>query len=271
MKKPRDGENYLFVDESGDPTFYARGGKCIVGEFGCSKVLILFFIESQNPHPIRKAVLTLQEQVLEDPYLTQIASVKRKTAMAFHAKNDPPEVRHLFYKLIEGMDFKAQFIVARKIERVFRERYDCKEQKFYNDLVTQLMERVLHRYSHNEIIFSQRGSAQKRRLLEHAIWRARGRFEKHCGVDKDSTTFKVQAQTPRGDPCLSVIDYMNWAIFRAFLGDARYYEFVRQKISFLQCRFLEELGDGPYSRKHPFDAKKAALLGLGSKERAHGM
>ena len=33
--------NYFFVDESGDSTFYNKSGKCMVGEEGCSKVLIL--------------------------------------------------------------------------------------------------------------------------------------------------------------------------------------------------------------------------------------
>jgi len=238
VKKPKDGETHLFVDESGDPTFYARGGKCIVGEFGCSKILILGFIETQDPGPIRKAVLAAQEAVLADPYLTNIPSVRYRTAMAFHAKDDPPEVRHLFFNVIASLKFKAQFIVARKIERVFRERYDCKEQKFYNDLVTQLVERVLHRYAHNEIVYSWRGSAQKTKLLGGAIWRAKGRFEKNCGVHRDLTTFAIEPQTPTGEPCLSVIDYMNWAIFRGFLGDGRYYERVKQRVSFLQCRFL---------------------------------
>ena len=41
--------NYFFVDESGDPTFYNKEGKFIVGEEGCSKILILGFIRTGNP------------------------------------------------------------------------------------------------------------------------------------------------------------------------------------------------------------------------------
>ncbi len=144
---------------------------------------------------------------------------------------------------------------------MFRERYQGKENRFYDDLVTRLFENVLHRFGHNEIVFSARGSAKRRKPLEHAIWRAKGRFEKKCNLDRNSTTFSIRAQTPKGEPCLSVIDYIDWAVYRAFLGEGRYYEFVKSKISFLRPRYREDLKDGPYSRKRPFDMKRAAPWG----------
>ena len=41
MKEPLEGSNWFFVDESGDPTFYDPRGNVIVGQPGCSTVLIL--------------------------------------------------------------------------------------------------------------------------------------------------------------------------------------------------------------------------------------
>lgn len=68
MKKAKDKHSYFFVDESGDPTFYDKRGNLIVGNDGCSSILILGFIETQNPHLLRQSVLELQERVLLDIY-----------------------------------------------------------------------------------------------------------------------------------------------------------------------------------------------------------
>ena len=59
MKKAKPGSNWFFVDESGDPTFYDRKGNLIVGQGGCSPILVLGFVETQQPEPIRQAVLRL--------------------------------------------------------------------------------------------------------------------------------------------------------------------------------------------------------------------
>jgi len=128
MKKPKDGESYFMVDEAGDPTFYNSAGKCIVGEFGCSPILILGFIETQNPTPLRRTVLDLHAKVVADPFLSNLPSA-HKTAIAFHANKDAPEVRYLFCDLLRHLDFKAQLIVVEKIENVFRQRYGGKENK----------------------------------------------------------------------------------------------------------------------------------------------
>ena len=72
-------------------------GNCIVGQPGCSPIPVLGFIETQSPHVLRQAVLRLHKEVMADRYLNQFQS-SRKTAVAFHAKDDGPVVRYLFYK-----------------------------------------------------------------------------------------------------------------------------------------------------------------------------
>ena len=65
-----------------------------------------------------------------------------------------------------------------------------------------------------------------------------------------------------GEPCLQVIDYMNWAVYRAFVKqEMRYYRFVGDKVS-----MLLDLYDAPkypknwYSRRNPFDIEKTSPL-----------
>ena len=260
MKKPRTGETWFFVDESGDPTFYDRDGNLIVGQAGCSPILLLSFIETPNPQSIRQAVLDLQHEITHDPYLQDVPSI-RKTAVAFHAKDDMPEVRYRFFKLIAMLDFRAQFVVARKIERVFRNSFQRRESQFYDHLVTLLFENVLHRYQINHIYFAKRGSRSRQEPLTQAIREAVAHFEDKWDKPVISD-FEVQAQTPQGEPCLSVVDYLNWAVYRAFTtGEMRYYRAVEEKVSLLVDLYdTVKYPANRYSKRNPFDMNKATPL-----------
>lgn len=233
MKKAKEGHSYFFVDESGDPTFYDANGNFIVGaERGSSPLLIIGFIETQNPRSLRRGVIDLQQEIINEPYFKRIPSIQ-KTSVAFHAKDDAPEIRYLFYKWIKEFDFKAQFIVARKIEKVFRNDFRSDEDQFYDHLVSRAFRDVLHRYAQNHIYFAKRGSRDRQEPLLQAILKAKTTFEeKHNkGI---GTVIEVQAQSPKGEPCLSVIDYMNWALYRAYTKrEMRYYEYVEDKVSFV--------------------------------------
>jgi hypothetical protein len=264
MQRPRPGETWFFVDESGDPTFYNRRGKLIVGREGCSPILILGFVETQNPQAVRRAVLDLQDEVTKDPYLQDLPSIA-KTAVAFHAKDDAPEVRYLFFRLISQLDFKAQFIVARKLEGIFKARFGSNELDFYDHLVSRLFENVLHRYQQSTIYFAQRGSKSRQIPLSAAIQRAQARFRGKWGA-RSNTYTTLQAQNPAGEPCLSVADYMNWAVYRAFTtGNMRYFRTVEERVSLLVDLYdSERYPENWYSRRNPFDIKKATPLRLDS-------
>ena len=157
MKIPRKDANWFYVDESGDPTFYDRKGNLLVGQPGCSPILILGFIETTDPKPLRQALSDLRALIINDPYFVDVPSLA-KTRIAFHAKDDLPEIRFQVYKLLAELDFKAQFIVARKLERVFRNSFKADEHAFYDHLVSRLFQNALHRYKDNHIIFAKRGS-----------------------------------------------------------------------------------------------------------------
>jgi hypothetical protein len=165
MKKIQEGTQYFFVDESGDPTFYDKLGNLIVGNEGVSKILILGFIKTTDPIPLRKALLNLQKEISEDKYLKDIPSVK-KSLIAFHAKDDTPEVRERVFKTILNLNFTAEVFVGRKIENIFRKKHQRNEDKFYDDLVSKLFENKLHLAKHNEIFFSVRGNRTRQVPLE---------------------------------------------------------------------------------------------------------
>lgn len=260
MKTPAEGANWFFVDESGDPTFYDRNGNLIVGQAGCSPILILGFIETINPVPIRRALAELHTEIANDDYLRNVPSIA-KTNVAFHAKDDVAEVRQAMFKCLRGLDFKAQFVVARKIERVFQTTFHGNEEKFYDRLVTQLFENVLHRYGDNRVYFSKRGSRNRQLPLLAAIQAGLVRFEEKWAT-KVETRMNVSAQTPVGEPCLQVIDYLNWAVYRAFVNrDLRYFEFMRDKLSLLVDLYdIKKYPHNWYTRDNPFELNKISPL-----------
>lgn len=260
MKKPIEGEHWYFVDESGDPTFYDGLGNLIVGQEGCSPILILGFVETPDPHSLRIALNDLHVQLAANEYLADIPSMK-KTNIAFHAKDDCPEVRQAVFTLLRSLDYKAQFVVARKKERVFRNSFHANENEFYDYLISLLFENVLHRYTDNRVYISQRGTRLRQARLEKAVLDGIAKFEERWN-HKVETQTKIFPHTAIGEPCLQVIDYMNWAVYRAFVKrEMRYFRFIQDKVSLLVDRY-----DSPkypknwYGRNNPFDIEKASPL-----------
>lgn len=260
MKKPIQAKRWYFVDETGDPVFYDGRGNLIVGQGGCSPILGLGFIETDGPSAIRRALADLHAQIAGDSYLQAIPS-SYKSNRAFHAKDDAPEIRYLVYRCLATLNFKAQFVVARKIERAFRSSFHAKEGEFYDYLVSLLFKNVLHRYTHNRICFSQRGTRLRQAKLEQAIKGGTDRFEAKWGT-KVETECLVQPQTAVGEPCLQVIDYLNWAVYRAFVKrEMRYYRFIEDKVSLLVDLYdRTTYPKNWYSRENPFDIEKASPL-----------
>ena len=160
MKKKVEKTAHFFVDESGDPTFYDRDGKLIVGNEGTSKILIFGFIKTEDPKSIRHALITLQNQITKDEYLQGIPSLE-KSLIAFHAKDDCTEVKQAVYKTIVNLEFSAELIVARKIENIFKKIHYRKESEFYDDLVAKLFQ--------NELPRSKLRGIASRKFLSHNI------------------------------------------------------------------------------------------------------
>lgn len=259
MQQTKEGINYFFVDESGDPVFYDKKGNFIVGQPGCSKILIIGFIKTKVPHSIRTELYKLRAELQQDPQLQKIPSME-KTLKAFHAKDDCPEVREKVFSLLPKLDFTAQIIVARKTPNVIA-KFNGNPNEFYDSLITNLFKNVLHKTLINRIYFATRGNRKRQEPLRLAIEKAVKEFENkwHTQVN---TVREVIPQSPYGEPCLQVIDYVNWAVQRAYnKGEMRYFEIIRDKI-----RLLVDIYDyradwsNFYNKKNPFHINKISPL-----------
>lgn len=260
MKKTVNEVRYYFVDESGDPIFYDQAGRLILGQVGVSPILILGFIRTTNPQIIRQQLENLRKNILNDPYLKGIPSLK-KSAEAFHAKDDCPEVREKVFKLISQLDFSAEIYVGRKIENIFIKRHHRDENEFYDDLISKLFENKLHVAKENKIYFAVRGNRKRQAPLEQAILTAKSKFE----VKKKTTitsSITIQAQTPNGEPCLQIIDYVNWAIQRVYIKkEERFFSIIEDKIKYLVDIYdTDKYPDNFYSKANKFDINKISPL-----------
>ena len=258
MKKTKRKNIYYFVDEAGDPCFYDKYGNYIVGKDGCSKILMLGFIETADPGHIRSKLEDTRNSIKNNNYLRNIPSVQ-KSVKYFHASEDCPEVRQEVYKCIKALDFKSQFVIARKIENVFK-KHGCNENKFYDSLISHLFKNVLHRAENNFIYFSKRGSRNRQEPLEQAIENAKNKFEKRFGI-KIRSNVTIRTQIPTGEPCLQVIDYMSWAIHRVFVKkEMRYYDFIKDKVGFIWDIYdRDKYPKNFYSKSNELDVKKISL------------
>jgi len=260
MKSAANKTLLFFVDESGDPYFYDRTGNFIAGKRGCSTILLLGLIKTEDPVLLRKKMEEVREDIKNDEYLKNIPSVKKSIA-AFHATDDCSEVREKVYKAIHDLPFKAEFIIARKREDIFAKKYQKKPNLFYDDLVGKLFQNQLHKFDKNVIYFAVRGNRARQLPFEDAIRTAIFLFENKWKT-KINSEITIYPQRPEGEPCLQIIDYMNWAVQRAFIKkEMRYYEFVKEKISLIVDVYdFDKYPKNYYNKRNSFDINKISPL-----------
>lgn len=239
MKEAQNNkERHYFVDEAGDLTLFNRGGKVIVGNEGCSRHFILGCALIEKPHESRLQLSALREQILADPYLKEVPSIK-KTGLAFHSKDDCSEVRMQVYKLICTLPVKFYAIVRRKnflVEWVRKNnQYDqdwhYNENKIYDACVKRLFKDRLHLADTNHVMFARRGSSPRNEALSQALQKAKENYENSQGKSV-TTELKIMSNYASNEPALQIIDYGLWALQRMYerLED-RYFNFLQDKFT----------------------------------------
>lgn len=109
---------HRYLDEAGDTTFYGAGKLPIIGQQGVSLSFILGMVKFKEPiEPIREKIIDLKRRVILDPYFKDIPSIQKKVSTDgyyFHATDDVPEVRKLFYDFINSINCSFECVIARK-------------------------------------------------------------------------------------------------------------------------------------------------------------
>jgi hypothetical protein len=176
--------------------------------------------------------------LLTDSYFKDVPSMQpmaRKTAIAFHAKDDLQEVRREVFELLHGFDGLRYFAVVHDKQSVLdyvRERntrepaYRYNANELYDFMVRRLFRERLHQYGEYEITFAKRGNSDRTEALRAALDIARQRFEARRNISSHAP-ITITATTPPFNSCLQAADYFNWALQRLFeQGEDRFVTYL---------------------------------------------
>jgi len=227
--------DHRFLDEAGDTTFFGKGRELIVGNPGVSRAFSIGMVKFNCAlDDVRQQVLALQRQVEQDDYLKAIPSIRKKQEAGgfyFHATDDPPEVREVFFKYLKNLDCSLEVAVARKIPDIFAKKHNSRETEFYADVLSHLIKTKMKMGGRLVLNISQRANSTSNRNLEVSLEKAIGRACKHFSAQDLTTQVVFNVQNHRTEPLLNVADYMCWSVQRVFeRGETRYYDFLGDRI-----------------------------------------
>lgn len=225
-----------FVDEAGDLTFFDNRGRSLLGQDGVSSCFIVGAALIHEPEALAENLNQLRESLVSDPYFAGVPSMSprtRKTAVAFHAKNDLPEVRREVFRVLRDFEVEVYAGVRRKriVMEDLRAHFKQTGRKLrsdfiYDELVTSIFKDRLHRGSTNHIVFARRGKSDRNVALTKAIEIAKRKFELRWrkGIDRPTT---VVSSTPSDNVGLQVADYYLWALQRLIeRRESRYFDLL---------------------------------------------
>ena len=221
----RSARNY-FVDESGDGVLFSRKGRVMVGTEGCSRFFILGVVDILDPGAIGRDLDALRAELLADPYFKGVPSMQaeaRKTALAFHAKDDLPEVRREVFSLLTKHPVRFFAVVRdkQKLLEYVRQRserdaaYRYNPNELYDYLVRRLFKDRLHKDDEYQIHFARRGKADRTAALLAALQAARSRFGQQWGIPSNAPIHVIPA-VPERTPGLQGAAYYLWALQRLY-------------------------------------------------------
>jgi len=264
--------NY-FVDEAGDGTLFDQRGHIIVGTQGCSQYFILGLADVPGPDKLSRELEELRVRLMADPYFRKVPSMQpeaKKTALAFHAKDDVPEVRREVFALILRHDLQFLAVVRdkRKVIEYVRQRneqdsvYRYTPNELYDYMVRRLFKTLLHKDDEYNIYFARRGASDRTEALQKALEAARRRFSAQWNI-VSTALINVIPGSPANHAGLQVADYFLWALQRLYeRREDRYVELLWPAF-----RLVHDLDDTRekqygvyYTQKKPLTS--AALEGL---------
>ena len=267
-QKAETSIRHYFIDEGGDSTLFSSKGKVLIETEGCSRFFILGLLEVPDPATLQQDCDNLRARLMSNSYFEGVSSMQaeeRKTAVAFHAKNDLAEVRMEVFRLLrdtEGLRFFAVVTDKRRVLEYVRERnegdpdYRYRPNELYDYLIRRLFKQRLHQSSKYHITFSQRGKSDRTAALRQALQIARDRFAEQQNVISNAS-LQVSEATPKAQVGLQAVDYFIWALQRLYeRGEERYVNYLWQDFRLVQdIDDRREAGYGVYyTQKKPLNA-----------------
>ncbi len=229
---------HYYVDEAGDTTIFGQRNKVIIGQDGCSRFFILGALEIPDPETLSTQLNVLRGNLLSDPYFAKIPSMQleaQKTALAFHAKDDLPEVRREVFALLKShSDIRFFAVVKNKQEelnftRVQQQadpKYRYHPNTVYDYMISRLFRGLLHKKDHYHITFAKRGNSERTQALQSALEMAKLKSKVKAQVVAQSL-MQINTINASQHCGLQAVDYFLWALQRfCEKSEERYIEYL---------------------------------------------
>lgn len=232
-----------FVDETGDGVIFDGKGRVLVGTGKVPDYFTVGMVECWTIDRLTQELADLRIHLVADPYFKGVPSLQpeaKKTALFFHAKDDPPEVRREVFKVIERHDLsfyavvRTMSAVARRVkERNGRDpTYRYRPTELYDSAVRRLFDKKLHTRPAFDVVFASRGKARTQALREHLL-KAQAASRKAAGTYPDAA-IHVRAVPAHQHAGLQVADYCLWALQRLFTkGEDRFLSLIWSKVGLI--------------------------------------
>lgn len=241
---------HYFIDEAGDSTLFDKHGNAIIGNEGNSNFFILGLLRVGDPSSLRKNLDHLREAIMNDPYFEGVPSLdpsRGRTAIAFHAKDDPPEVRYKVFKLLRQRDDISFFAVVGEKQKTLDyvlgrqaldSTYHYHPDEMYDFLCRRLLKDRLHLADEYQVIFAQRGNKKRTQALERQLDIAQERRLQEIPKN-ERPKIHVKSGLPRYHAGLQAADYYLWALQRCYeKGEDRFLRNV-----WGHCKLIMDIDD----------------------------
>ncbi len=251
---------YYFIDESGDPSFYASGKRSIVNTEGFKPLLLLGMVKIEDKKTIRNAILDFIDDLRNDPLYNCLPCIKNPKGWYLHASYDNLEVQIKFTEFLRKLEgFQFYCVIGRKILDIFHKKHNSNDAEFYFDLVYHLVKNRLHDEErfHQVLLAAQQKNTQKD--LNNAINKALERDNQKRNSPK-TINYNCEIVQSKLTPELSIVDYLLWALQRYILkGEDRFYKALENKYnSIIDLYDFEKNGSNYYNSENKFTIQKAS-------------
>lgn len=232
------------VDEAGDGVLFGHKGRDRLQDEGAHLFFMMGMVSCADDADAARRLELLRASLLANPLYAGIPSMlpaARKTALAFHAKDDHPEIRSKVFELITTLDFKFYAVIKdmRKVRDYVQRRnqmdskYRYHPNELYDLTVRMLFKERLHKDEACRVVFARRGKSDRTAALTAQLEATQKRFCARRGI-ASATKFTIEPAYPWEQPCVQVADYCLWALQRCYeKHEARFLHAVWSKVSLI--------------------------------------
>lgn len=199
---------YFYIDES---------GKINSDQ---DRFFILTCYITDTPDAIKNELELLQLKIEDDPYFAY--SIKKFKKDGFHACNNHPDIRSLYYQLLPKLNIRIYSVVVDKSSVEYKDlaaQYPVDLDKYLIIMRKLLYDRILSEKNEDvTFVFEEYGTkpSNYKTALEKMFSEIKEKLELRFGIT--DITYMVEVHSKK-DILLSVVDYANYPLYEILNGD----------------------------------------------------